>query len=212
MPTSTRRAPIRRLESRAQRVVGLFEKGKDGFGRLTPDRQAHQDRVLDPSAGYRRCTHRRSGDRRSGAGAAPGHAQGARGRAHRPRRRAALDQPHLHRRAPDPVPVPAGRTDAGEGSRAGDARQAHRSAPGAAGHHRRRRCARLRRRGVRRARHRSEEPGRLAPAGRDRRRRALRARPATRSTRRRASAATRSISPTASCRCCRRSCPTAGAR
>lgn len=27
---------IRRLESRAQRVVGLFEKGKDGFGRLTP--------------------------------------------------------------------------------------------------------------------------------------------------------------------------------
>ncbi len=28
--------PIRRLESRAQRVVGLFEKGKDGFGRLTP--------------------------------------------------------------------------------------------------------------------------------------------------------------------------------
>ncbi len=29
---------------------------------------------------------------------------------------------------------------------------------------------------------------------------------------RRASAATRSISPTASCRCCRRSCPTAGAR
>jgi ribonuclease R len=28
--------PIRRLESRAQRVVGLFEKDKDGFGRLTP--------------------------------------------------------------------------------------------------------------------------------------------------------------------------------
>ncbi|MGH6894872.1 MAG: ribonuclease R, partial [Dongiaceae bacterium] len=28
--------PIRRLESRAQRVVGLFEKGKDGFGRVTP--------------------------------------------------------------------------------------------------------------------------------------------------------------------------------
>ena len=27
---------IRRLESRAQRVVGLFEKGRDGFGRLTP--------------------------------------------------------------------------------------------------------------------------------------------------------------------------------
>ena len=27
---------IRRLESRAQRVVGLFEKGKDGFGRVTP--------------------------------------------------------------------------------------------------------------------------------------------------------------------------------
>jgi ribonuclease R len=27
---------IRRLESRAQRVVGLFEKGKDGFGRLVP--------------------------------------------------------------------------------------------------------------------------------------------------------------------------------
>lgn len=27
---------IRRLESRAQRVVGLFEKAKDGFGRLTP--------------------------------------------------------------------------------------------------------------------------------------------------------------------------------
>jgi ribonuclease R len=28
--------PIRRLESRAQRVVGLFEKNKDGFGRVTP--------------------------------------------------------------------------------------------------------------------------------------------------------------------------------
>ena len=28
--------PIRRLESRAQRVVGLFEKDKDGFGRVTP--------------------------------------------------------------------------------------------------------------------------------------------------------------------------------
>jgi ribonuclease R len=27
---------IRRLESRAQRVVGLFEKGRDGFGRITP--------------------------------------------------------------------------------------------------------------------------------------------------------------------------------
>ncbi|HET6619924.1 MAG TPA: ribonuclease R [Dongiaceae bacterium] len=27
---------IRRLESRAQRVVGLFEKGKDGFGRVVP--------------------------------------------------------------------------------------------------------------------------------------------------------------------------------
>ncbi|WP_119302245.1 ribonuclease R [Dongia deserti] len=27
---------IRRLQSRAQRVVGLFEKGKDGFGRLVP--------------------------------------------------------------------------------------------------------------------------------------------------------------------------------
>ena len=27
---------IRRLESRAQRVVGLFEKGKDGFGRVAP--------------------------------------------------------------------------------------------------------------------------------------------------------------------------------
>ncbi len=28
--------PIRRLESRAQRVVGLFETDKDGFGRVTP--------------------------------------------------------------------------------------------------------------------------------------------------------------------------------
>ena len=37
-------------------------------------------------------------------------------------------------------------------------------------------------------------------------------RPGARSTARRASAATRSISPTAWCRCCRRSCPTAGAR
>ena len=69
-----------------------------------------------------------------------------------------------------------------------------------------------RRRGVGGARRSSGQSRRLPPAGRHRRCRALRApgrRPRPRGAR---SAATPSISPTASCRCCRRRSPTACAR
>jgi ribonuclease R len=50
---------IRRLESRAQRVVGLFEKGKDGFGRLTPtDKRIKAEFSIHP----REIGNARSGD------------------------------------------------------------------------------------------------------------------------------------------------------
>ncbi len=83
----------------------------------------------------------------------------------------------------------------------------HRFARVGAGHDRRQRRARFRRRGVGRARPDPANPGgwHLVVAIADV---AAYVRPAARSTARRRGAATRSISPTASCRCCPRRCRT----
>ena len=100
-------------------------------------------------------------------------APGARARAHRPDERPAHRQPDRHRRQRHSGRVPAGRARRGRARQGGAAGRSPRPARGAAGHHRRRGRARFRRRGVRRA-----GPGpsrRLAPAGRDRRRRLVRA-------------------------------------
>ena len=97
----------------------------------------------------------------------------ARARAHRADERSAHRQPDLDRRQRHPGRVPAGRARGGRARQGRPAGRPARPAPDAAGHHRRRGRARLRRCGVRRAR-----PGpsrRLAPAGRHRRRRLVRA-------------------------------------
>ena len=81
----------------------------------------------------------------------------------------------------------------------------------AARHHRSRRRPRSRRCRVGRARRRSDESGGCQSHGRHRRCRHLCAARHARSTARRGSGATRSISPTASCRCCPSASPTISA-
>ena len=117
-----------------------------------------------------------------------------------------------HPRPRHPPRVPADVLAEAEAAEAGDAGAPRGLARAAAGHHRPARRQGPRRRRPRRARRRPEEPRRLHRHRRHRRCRLVCApgqRPRPRGARR---AATRSISPTASCRCCPSASPTTCAR
>ncbi len=111
-----------------------------------------------------------------------------------------------------PTEFPAAAIAEAEAADTDRPRRARRSARSAAGHDRRQRRPRFRRRGVGRARPRPRQSGRLAPRRRDRRCRLVRPPRQRARPRGGACAATRSISPTASCRCCPRRCRTSCAR
>ena len=111
-----------------------------------------------------------------------------------------------------PDEFPARRAGRGAEARAAAARRPHRPARSRPPHHRSRRRARPRRCRARRTRRRSQERRRLHRARRHRRRRPLRAARHPPRPRGAASAATRSTSPTASCRCCPSASPTTCAR
>ena len=164
---------IRRLGSGPKKILGLYEEpdGGHGMGLVTPtDRKLRQSFEVRPA------------DKN---GAVPGDivwieaTGGALSRRARVLERIGpMSDPRtvsLIAIAANDIPVefPKAALDEAERAKARAARPSPRPARRAAGHHRRRGCARLRRRGVRRAR-----PGpsrRLAPAGRDRRRRLVRA-------------------------------------
>ena len=145
--------------------------GGHGMGLVTPDRpQAPAE--LRRAAG--RQERRRAGRHRLDRGhRRRAVAARARARAHRADERPAHRQPDRHRRQRHPGRIPQGRARRGRTRQGRADGPPARPARRAAGHHRRRGCARLRRRGVRRAR--SGPSRRLAPAGRHRRRRLVRA-------------------------------------
>ena len=165
---------IRVLRREPRRLVGLLQRGPGGL-LLEPTGDGGRGELLvREQDSVRRRPGRSRGRRarrRRGARARPGQGDRAAG----PAGRAGRDLPvrGAERRPADRFP--AGGRGAGRRGAAGGAGQAGRPARAAAGHDRRRRRARLRRCGLRRARCRPGQSRRLAPGRGDRRRRPLRA-------------------------------------
>ena len=164
---------IRRLGSGPKKILGLYEEpnGPSGLGTVTPtDRKLRREFDVRPA------------DRN---GARPGDIVWVEEAGSELSRRAKviervgpMSDPRtvsLISIAANDIPVdfPEAAVRGGRGRPGGADGRAARPAQAATGHDRRRGCARLRRRGLRRTRSRSS--GRLAHAGRDRRRRLVRA-------------------------------------
>ena len=164
---------IRRLGSGPKKILGLYEEpnGHNGLGTVTPtDRKLRREFDVPARRQERRAAGRHRLDR-GGRQRAVAPRQGDRtGRADE---RPAHDLPHLDRRQRHPRRLSRGSRQGSRGRQGGADGRPARPARSAAGHDRRRGCARLRRRGLRGTR--SRPSGRLAPAGRDRRRRLVRA-------------------------------------
>ena len=196
-----RRQPRRRrFSKRSRRRAG-------GAGR-----PPQQRRISGRRARCRRGRRRRVGCRRGVDGRAVRIAAGTHRRTARARRRPGAISLLSIASFDIPTEFPPAAIAEAEAAPPVEPGRTHRSAGPAAGHDRRQRRARFRRRSVGRAGPRPGQRRRLASRRRDRRCRLVcpsrqRARPRGAS-----GAATRSISPTASCRCCPRHCRTSCAR
>ena len=205
---------IKVIDRAKQRVLGIFRALPGGGGRLVPvdKKQLGRELAIAPrrTAGTRRtATWSRSSVSAQGRFGLPSARVEERLGSLKSERAVSLIAIHAHG-IPHVFPQAASPRRRRQSPHA--RRRPRGLAQAAARHHRPGRRQGPRRRGPRRARSGPEQSGRPHRHRRDRRRRALRDARAPRSTAKRSSAAIRSISRTASCRCCRSASPTICAR